>query len=76
MDVYVLALDGSGKIVTNNGITVSQSLSEEQFAQAAEKGLFVPFDLALNKGDYTMKLAVRDNRTGMIGSLTIPFSMP
>jgi VWFA-related protein len=76
MDVYVLALDGSGKVVTNNGMTVTQSLSDEQFAQASGKGLFIPFNLDLNKGDYTMKLAVRDNRTGMIGSLTIPFAMP
>jgi hypothetical protein len=76
MDVYVLALDGSGKVVTNTGMTVTQSLSDEQFAQASGKGLFIPFNLDLNKGDYTMKLAVRDNRTGMIGSLTIPFAMP
>jgi VWFA-related protein len=75
MDIYVLALDKTGKVSANNGMTVAQGLTEEQFAQTLEKGLFAPVEVALEKGDYTMRLAVRDNRTGMIGTLSIPFAM-
>jgi hypothetical protein len=76
IDLYVLALDGESKVSANNGMTVAQALGDDQYAQVLQKGLFVPVEVPLTAGSYTMKLAVRDNRTGMIGSLTVPFTMP
>jgi len=72
IDLYVLAIDSAGKIAANNGMTVVQSLDDDQYSQVARAGLVIPVEITLSGGDYTVKLVVRDNRTGMIGSLTVP----
>jgi VWFA-related protein len=76
LDLYVLAIGADGKVAANQGMTVAQSLDDNQYAQVAQGGLVAPVEITVPKGEYTMKLAVRDNRTGMIGSLTVPFTMP
>jgi hypothetical protein len=72
MDLYVLAVGGDSKVAANQGMTVAQSLDDNQYAQVAQGGLVVPVEIAVPKGEYSLKLAVRDNRTGMIGSMTVP----
>jgi hypothetical protein len=72
IDLYVLAVDAAGKVATNSGLTVAQSLDDSQYGQVAQGGLIVPVEITLTGGEYTMKLAVRDNRTGMLGSMTVP----
>ena len=62
-------------MLNTSGNTVDATLEAEQFAQLQQMGLLVPMELELAPGDYDLRLAVRDNRTGYLGSLTAPVSI-
>ena len=56
-------------------MTVNTTLEADQYAQVQQKGLIVPMEVQLAPGNYDLRLAVRDNRTGYLGSLTAPVSI-
>lgn len=72
IDCYVMAIDKDSKIAANTGKTLAMPLEPAQFDQVQRSGLLVPVDIELAPGDYTVKLAVRDNRSGLVGNLTVP----
>ena len=75
LNFYVSAFSPDGKLVKNEGKVVDATLEAEQFAQVQKMGLLMPLELSLGKGDYQLRLAVRDNRTGFIGTLGIPIGL-
>lgn len=75
IDCYVMAIDKDSKIAANTGKTLTMPLEPAQFDQVQKNGLLVPVDIELAPGDYTVKLAVRDNRSGLVGNLTVPLKV-
>lgn len=75
LNFYVSAFSPDGKLVKNDGKVVDATLEADQFAQVQKMGLLMPLDMSLGKGDYQLRLAVRDNRTGFIGTLGIPIGL-
>lgn len=75
LDFYVAAFAANGKIAANTGQTVSTTITADQYAQVQQKGLMLPMDVKLSPGTYNLRLAVRDNRTGYLGTLGIPLTL-
>ena len=75
LDFFIAVLAKDGRMLNTSGNTVDATLEAEQFAQLQQMGLLVPMELELAPGDYDLRLAVRDNRTGYLGSLTAPVSI-
>jgi VWFA-related protein len=75
LDFFVVAVGSDGKIVSNTGKTVDVALEPGQYEQVIKQGLLVPFELELAPGEYQIRMAVRDNRSGALGTVTAPLSL-
>ncbi len=75
LNFYVSAFTPDGRLAKSDVKIVDATLEGAQFEQVQKIGLLMPMDLALAKGDYQLRLAVRDNRTGFIGTLGIPVGL-
>jgi len=75
VDLYAMAVGPDGRVAKDVGQTINTAINAEQYGQLQQQGLMVPLDLPLPKGDYTIKLAVRDNRTGFVGTVETPLSV-
>ena len=75
LDFMVVAALPDGKVVASDAHTVEARLKPDQFAQVNQNGLPFSMQLPLTPGAYSLRVAVRDNRTGLIGTLTVPFAV-
>ena len=75
LDFMVAAISPDGKLMASDGHTVDVRLKPDQFTQANQNGLPFSMHLPLAPGNYSLHLAVRDNRTGLLGTLTLPLSV-
>ena len=75
LDFMVVATLPDGKVVASDAHTVEARLKPDQFAQVNQNGLPFSMQLPLTPGAYSLRVAVRDNRTGLIGTLTVPFAV-
>jgi hypothetical protein len=55
---------------------VDQTFDANTFQQILQKGLLLHMDLDPAPADARLRLAVQDNRTGMVGSLEAPVPVP
>jgi VWFA-related protein len=72
LDFLAAAVSPEGKVTASDGKTVDARLNEEQYNRAQQQGLPFAMQLQLAPGSYTLRLAVRDNRTKSVGTLTVP----
>ena len=75
LDFYAVAFSPEGKSVSNVGKTVDATLEADQFAQLQQQGLLLPMEVSLAPGDYRLRLAVRDNTTGYVGTVNVPLTL-
>jgi hypothetical protein len=75
LDFYAAAFTSDGKVAANTGKTVSATITADQYAQVQQKGLLLPLEVKLSPGTYNLRLAVRDNRTGYLGTLGVPLTL-
>jgi VWFA-related protein len=75
LDCYIVAVAADGKVVANTGTTIAQSIDATQYDQVMKNGLIVPVQVDLAAGEYVLRLAVRDNRSGLMGNLTAPLKL-
>jgi VWFA-related protein len=70
-------LDGSktGQPALTNGKTVTASVPDAQMTALRAKGLTLKDTLELGPGKYTVRVVVRDNVTGKVGSVTAPLTV-
>lgn len=77
LDFFIAVFNKDGKAVKIPRMTVDTTLPPEQWAQIQKVGMLVPMDIDLPApGDYNLRLAVRDNRTGYVGALSAQLSLP
>jgi VWFA-related protein len=72
LDFIVAAVSPDGKIIASAGHTVDARLKPDQFAKTNQNGLPFSMQLRLAPGTYSLRVAVRDNRTGLIGTVIVP----
>ena len=77
LDLYAALFGMDGRLVGHStGITVDTSVDGGAYDEIRKRGLQVPMEMPDEPGDYTLRLAVRDNFTGKIGTVTIPLTRP
>jgi VWFA-related protein len=72
LDFYATAFSKDGRMSGNTGTSINATISADQYAQVRQQGLMTPMELSLPPGEYDLRLAVRDNHTGYLGTLSVP----
>jgi VWFA-related protein len=67
---YVTALNRENHAVGENGQNVDLNLTPEQFAMIEKEGLMFPIKLKPPAGAEHLRLVIRDNRSGSMGTVT------
>ena len=75
LDFVVAAITPDGRLAAREAKTVNATLDPAQFAQVKQRGLMLPVEVSLPPGSYNLRLAVRDNHTGYLGTLTAPITL-
>jgi VWFA-related protein len=70
--LYATVYDSAGKRLGQAGTKVDRAFDDKTYQQVLEKGMLVPIDMALPAGGTEVRVAVLDNKTGFIGTVTGP----
>jgi VWFA-related protein len=72
---FVAAAIVEGRVATSAGRNLKCNLQPERFAHVREYGLPMTLELDLTPGTYNLRLLVRDNLTGEIGTVSVPVTV-
>jgi VWFA-related protein len=64
-----------GKPVLTEGKTINTAVADAQMATLQTKGIGFKNSLELGPGQYTVRVVIRDNLTGKVGSVTAPLTV-
>jgi len=70
--LYATVYDSAGKRLGQSGTKVDRPFDDKTYQQVLDKGMLVPIDMDLPAGGTEVRLAVLDNKTGFIGTVTGP----
>jgi VWFA-related protein len=69
-DFASVVYDRKGKVVTSASHTITTQLKPETFTRLRSSGLPAEERVTLAPGSYVVRMGVRDNRSGLIGTVT------
>jgi VWFA-related protein len=72
LEFQIQAFTADGKLVGAEVQEADAPLKPETFARIRKSGLPMPVTIKLSAGNYTLRLGVRDNRTGFFGTAELP----
>jgi len=72
VSMFAAVYDASGKMLGNRRTDVNNVFDAATYQQIVEKGMMVPLDMDVPAGGKEVRLAVLDNRTGLIGTVSGP----
>jgi VWFA-related protein len=72
VNFYASIYDSNGKNLGTRSTKVDNAFPPATYQQILDKGMMVPIDLDLPAGAKELRLAVLDNKTGMIGTVSGP----
>ena len=72
MAFYATVFSPQGKMLAERSQRVDQSFNGEIYHQIVEKGLMLHMDLDPQPGTNRLRLAVQDNKTGLVGTIDAP----
>jgi hypothetical protein len=75
VNFYAAAFTPDGKVFAHKESKIEAPLSAEQYAKLQQGGLPFQAQLDLKPGTYSLRVAIRDNRTGYFGTLEAPLSL-
>ena len=75
LEVIALAFDSSRKSVGTTAQAVATELKPEALQKTLQTGLGIPVKLELAPGKYEVKIAVRDNLSGILGTVSMPVDL-
>lgn len=75
LDFLAAAFSPADEVVASDGKTVDGRLTEDLYKRAQQQGLPFTMHMRLPPGSYTLRLAVRDNHTKLVGTLTVPVTI-
>ncbi|HUK40008.1 MAG TPA: hypothetical protein VLX11_03160, partial [Candidatus Acidoferrales bacterium] len=70
--VYAAMFSNQGKILDSSTLKVDQTFKDDVFAQISKQGMLLHMDLDPKPSADNLRLAVRDNKTGYVGTLIVP----
>lgn len=77
VDYYALTVTSEGRQMGMQGKTAKAALDNDQYASLMKQGLMLTLALPQPPpGHYDLRLAVRDNQTGYIGTIHAPIDVP
>jgi VWFA-related protein len=77
VDYFAVAVTDQGRQAAMQGKTVKAALDGDQYASMMKQGLLLSLAMpTLPPGHYDLRLAVRDNQTGYIGTIHAPIDVP
>lgn len=72
VNLYASIYDAHGKNLGTHSLKVEKAFDAATYQQILEKGMLVPIDMDLPGAGKEIRLAVLDNKTGLIGTVTGP----
>jgi VWFA-related protein len=72
VDFYAAVYSPDGKMLANRSTKVAQEVTDEQYQHILQPGLISQLPVELPAGKNQLRLAVRDNKTGHVGTLDVP----
>ncbi len=76
VDAHALALGADDKRAGAVARTADIRLEAATYSRALKSGLRLPVTMQLPPGQYRLRLALRDNRSGIFGTLEVPVTVP
>ncbi len=75
LQLAALAFDSSRKAVASTSQALATTFKPEMAQKIRQTGLGIPQKLELPPGKYEIKFAVRDNSTGLLGTISLPLDL-
>ena len=75
LDIAYVVLTGEGKDAAHKGTSYNLNLNATQLQQLESQGVSYGDTVDLAPGDYKLRVVVRDNLTGRMGSVSTPLEM-
>jgi hypothetical protein len=75
LQIAALAFDTNRKTVASSSQALATSFKPEMLQKILQSGLGIPQKLDLPPGQYEIKFAVRDNLSGLIGTVSLPLDL-
>jgi VWFA-related protein len=75
VDFHIAAFAPDGSLVTHRDSRIDAHVSAEENPRLRQQGLPFHTTLPLEPGRYQLRIVVRDNRTGSLGSVEVPVVM-
>jgi len=72
VSLYASVFDSNGKNLGTHSTKVDNAFPQATYQQILDKGMMVPVDMDMPPGAKELRLAVLDNKTGMIGTVSGP----
>jgi len=72
VSLYACIFGPDGKNLATRSIKVDRAFDAGTYQQILDKGMMVPIDLDIPSGGNELRLAVLDNKTGFIGTVSGP----
>jgi VWFA-related protein len=72
VSMYASIYDANGKNLGTRSVKVDKTFDAATYQQILDKGMMVPIDLDVTANGKELRLAVLDNKTGAIGTVTGP----
>jgi VWFA-related protein len=69
---YAAVCSPAGKMISNHSVKVDQAFDANTYQQILQHGLLLHMDLDPQPGTNQLRLAVQDNRTGLVGTVEAP----
>jgi hypothetical protein len=71
---YVTIFSPQGKMLAQRSQKVDRAFPLEVYKQIVEKGMLLHMDIDPQPGSGQVRLAVQDNRTGLVGTIDAPLA--
>ncbi len=75
LQITTLAFDSNHKSVASSSKALSTSFNPDMLQKILQTGIGIPEKVELAPGKYEIKFAVRDNLTGIIGTISTPLQL-
>ena len=75
LEFHVAAYSAEGKLVTHNDTRMDAPVKGDRLQAYLQQGIPFKSELDLGPGTYRLRLAVRDGRTGYIGTTEVPLTL-
>jgi VWFA-related protein len=75
LEVAALAFDANRQSVATASQAIAVKLEQESMQKTMRSGLGIPEKLEIPPGKYEVKFAVRDNSSGLLGTVSIPVEL-